>query len=211
MVAVTYVRDIAAAREFYRLLGFTERSSGTAETSAWSSLHHGDHSLVLASTQPRLELPPIPLLFYFYVEDVEAAAAVCVEAGITVTRSGHPPHAQGGEFKLIDPDGNTILVGQRERSAEQPVVEDTSPHFSLLKEAAAAVAARGGAGTPCQVRNIDRSTCPNAADVKLADPAGATVWTCLTHAEEMLVALPGVFIANQELRSIEEFLQRRGA
>jgi hypothetical protein len=59
-------------------------------------------------------------------------------AGVPVTRTGHPPHALGGEVKVLDPDGNTVLLGQRERSASQvPSDDDTSERFSLLREAAA--------------------------------------------------------------------------
>jgi len=149
MIAVTYVRDIDSARVFYELLGFREQSAGRAETSAWSALYQGDLSVLLAFTRPPLEIAPLPLLFYFFCDDLDAVVAALGTAGVEVTRTGHPPHAPGGEVKVLDPDGNTILIGQAERSAsaegtgEAGEAEEATVRFSLLKEAAAAVSAQG--------------------------------------------------------------------
>lgn len=210
MVAATYVRDIDVSRRFYGLLGFDEQSSGKGETAAWSALHHGHHMVLLTSTTPPLEIPRLPLLFYFYFDDVDAAIEQLRAGGVEVAHMGYPPHAEGGEAKLVDPDGNTVLLGQRERSATQPPVQDdASPHFSLLKEAAAVVAFRGG-GTPvCQVTDIDGNQCGQQARVKLADSAGDSLWACLDHADEILVSVRGAFIASQAEEGIAGYLSRR--
>jgi hypothetical protein len=47
------------------------------------------------------------------------------------------------------------------------------------------------------------------AEVKLADSAADTVWACIGHAEEILVSVPGAFIASQHDRGIAEFLSGR--
>lgn len=212
MVAATYVRDIATSRAFYQLIGFHEHQAGTAPTSAWSVLHSGDYLVLLASTQPYLDVPELPLLFYFYVADVDAVHRTLRESGLQVAHVGCPPHALGGELRLRDPDGNTILIGQEQRSASQAEpADDGSPHFSLLKEAAAAVAARGGTGTSCHVNNADKTRCPAAAEVKLADSAGSAVWACLEHAHEILLRVPSAFITNHDNPGIAEFLGRRHA
>jgi predicted enzyme related to lactoylglutathione lyase len=133
MVAVTYVRDIDASRAFYELLGFREQRAGRAETSAWSSLEQGEHLLLLRSTQPPLVIPQLPLLFYFFFDDVEGVLAALTEAGIEVIRLGRAPHALGGEAKVTDPDGNTVLLGQREPSAVRAggSAPDAVSRFSL--------------------------------------------------------------------------------
>ena len=211
MVAVTYVRDIGASRAFYELLGFGEHSSGKADTSAWLALHRDGHYVLLASTRPPLDLPRLPLLFYFFLDDLDAVTGALGAAGVEVTHMGRPPHALGGEVKLLDPDGNTILLGQRERSASQPSAADdeASPHFSLLKEAAALVEARGGTTVTCQISDMHGELCRKRAEVKLADAAGDTAWACLAHADEILVTVPGAFIASQDERGIAWFLARR--
>ncbi len=211
MVATTYVRDIDVSGRFYELLGFHEQSSGKAANSAWSALHGGSYTVLLASTTPPLELAALPLLFYFYFDDIDAAIDVVRAGGIDVLHLGYPPHALGGEAKVLDPDGNTILLGQRERSASQPPLaeEQAPPQFSLLKEAAAVVAARGAASTVCQVRDMDRRRCRLKARVKLADAAGNSMWACLDHADEILVTVRGAFIASPAEEGVAGYLSRR--
>ena len=116
----------------------------------------------------------------------------------------------GGEVKVLDPDGNTVLLGQRERSASQaPTVGDEgSVQFSLLREAAAVVAAHGGTSRACQVHDADGRSCPSRAEVKLADSLGDMTWVCLIHAEEILVTVPAAFIASQGEGGIAAFLAR---
>jgi catechol 2,3-dioxygenase-like lactoylglutathione lyase family enzyme len=214
MIAVTYVRDIDSARAFYELLGFREQLSGRAETSAWSALNQGDLSVLLAFTRPPLEIAPLPLSFYFYCADLDAIVAGLGAAGVEVTRTGHPPHAPGGEVKVLDPDGNTVLIGQRERSASAEGTEDAEEaedavRFSLLKEAAAAVSAQGGITVGCQVPAPGGTPCPDKAEVKLADSGGDVVWACLAHAEEILITVPAAFIASRGQPGIAAFLSRR--
>ncbi len=211
MVAATYVRDIDTSRSFYELLGFHEQSAGRAATSAWSALHHDGHYVLLASTRPPLGIPRLPLLFYFFFHDLGAAVGAAEAAGLEIARVGHPPHALGGEVKLLDPDGNTVLLGQRERSASQPAAadDDASPRFSLLQEAAALVKASGGTTAGCQVGNPHGMPCRSKADVKLADSAGDTAWACIAHADEILMTVHGAFIASPADQGIAVFLSRR--
>jgi catechol 2,3-dioxygenase-like lactoylglutathione lyase family enzyme len=207
MVAAAYVTDIDASRAFYRLLGFREHSSGKAEISAWSVMQHEEVSVLLASTGPALDIPALPLLFYFFYDNIEAVAGVLEGAGVPVVRTGHPPHALGGEIKVLDPDGNTVLLGQRERPASQAPAEDEGLiRFSVLREAAALVSARGGAPRACQVTGREGGRCPGQAEVKLADSLGDSVWACLPHAEEILVTVPAAFIASHDDRGIAGFL-----
>ena len=159
MVAVAYVRDIGASRAFYELLGFREHSSGKADTSAWLALRRDGHYVLLASTRPPLDIPRLPLLFYFWFDDLDAVLGALDAARVEVAHTGHPPHALGGEVRLLDPDGNTILLGQR--SVSQPPADDdeASPRFSLLMEAAALVEARGGTTVMCQVSDAHGAPC----------------------------------------------------
>ena len=207
MIAAAYVKDIDASRAFYGLLGFREHSSAKAEASAWSVMQHEGVSVLLAATGPALDIPALPLLFYFFCDDIEAVAGVLEEAGVPVVRTGHPPHALGGEVKVLDPDGNTVLLGQRERPASRAPAEDEGLiRFSVLREAAALVSARGGAPRACQVTGRDGGRCPDPAEVKLADSLGDSVWACLPHAEEILVTVPAAFIASHDDRGIAVFL-----
>jgi hypothetical protein len=117
----------------------------------------------------------------------------------------------GGEVKIADPDGNTVLLGQVERSASQVPAADVaaSPRFSLLKEAAVIIAARGGTTAGCQVGSLRAVPCEEKAEVKLADTAGDKVWACLTHADEILMTVAGAFIATESDQGIVAFLSGR--
>jgi hypothetical protein len=163
--------------------------------------------VLLAATGPALDIPPVPLLFYFFYDDIEAVVGVLEEAGVRVTRTGHPPHALGGEVKVLDPDGNTVLLGQQERSASAAPAEDEGLiRFSILREAAALVSARGGAPQACQAGARVGGRCPDQAEVKLADSLGDSAWFCLPHAEQILVTVPAAFIASHDDRGIAAFL-----
>jgi hypothetical protein len=54
------------------------------------------------------------------VADLDAAVSRLAVAGLPFDHQGHPQHAPGGEVKVLDPDGNTILLGQRLASASRP-------------------------------------------------------------------------------------------
>jgi hypothetical protein len=125
---------------------------------------------------------------------------------VPVIRTGHPPHALGGEVKVADPDGNTVLLGQRERPASRAPAEDEGLlRFDILTEAAAPVSARGGAPQACQIAGRGGGRCPDRAEVKLADSLGDSAWVCLPHAEEILMTVPAAFIASHDGRGIAEF------
>lgn len=208
MVAATYVKDIEASRAFYELLGFYELRSGRGPASAWSALRNGRDSVLLTSTQPQLPVPQFPLLFYFFFEDLGALLGRLDAAGLKPVRLGHPPHAPGGEAKITDPDGNTVLLGQEQRAPSEPPVseENENDWFSILKEAAALVQSHGGTTAQCEISRGGKA-CPQRAEVKLADSAGHSAWACLAHADEILVTVPGAFIASQD-DGLAAFLRR---
>src|ERR1700750_1487595 len=88
MIATAYVTDIDASRAFYELLGFREHSSAKAEDPAWSVMQHEGVSVLLAATGPALDIPALPLLFYFFCADIEAVAGGLEEAGVPAVRTG---------------------------------------------------------------------------------------------------------------------------
>ncbi|HXW44918.1 MAG TPA: VOC family protein [Streptosporangiaceae bacterium] len=210
MVAVTYVRDIDASRAFYELLGFSEQRAGQARNSAWLALYSGKQRLLLTATSPPLDIPRLPLAFYFFYPDLESVLAVLEANGVPVTRLGHAPHALGGEAKVNDPDGNTVLLGQPVRSPSRPAAEDEEEsRFSLLREAAALVEARGGITADCQVAETGAQPCTRQAEVRIADNTGSAIWACMPHAEEILVMVPGAFVAAEQDQGIAAYLVRR--
>jgi catechol 2,3-dioxygenase-like lactoylglutathione lyase family enzyme len=210
-VPVCYVKNLEQARDFYGLIGYREvRSGGDGTGASWSYLQSGDHTLLLAYVQPPLIQVELPLLIYLYVNDLTAVRERFAEAGHALTMAGHPEHAPGGEARTQDPDGNVVLVGQRavtgERAPEHP---DDTTRFSLIQQAAETISRRGGAPAVCQVGEGDGSSCPQPAEVKLADPWGETVWACLAHADEALINARSAFIATEDEHGLGPWLRQR--
>jgi hypothetical protein len=95
------------------------------------------------------------------------------------------------------------LLGFHERSAGKAATSAWSSRRL--------VQARGETTGDCQVGDTQGTQCLKRAEVKLADSRGDTVWACLGHADEILVAVPGAFLASQEDQSpgIAQFLRSR--
>ena len=210
-VPVCYVRNLAQAREFYTHFGYAEQRSGSEPDAEWCYLQCGENTLLLAAVQPPLIQVELPLLIYLYVDDLAAVQARLTEAGHAVELVGHPDHARGGEARTVDPDGNVVLFGQRTAEPGDPRRAATGDQArqSLLQQAAEAVSRRGGAPATCQVGRTDGSACADAAEVKLADPWGETVWACLTHADEALIDARSAFIATEDEHGLGPWLRQR--
>ena len=207
---VIYVRNLEASRAFYALFGYEERQSGGDADANWAYLQHGEHTMLVAATQPPLIQVELPLLIYLYVAELTEVRQRLEEAGHQCELTGYPDHAPGGELRIKDPDGNGVLVGQRTavpRHARSEPAE--SARSSLLQEAAEAVARRGGAPANCQIGAADGQACEQPAELKLADSWGVTVWGCLAHADEALINAPGAFVATEDAQGLGPWLGRR--
>jgi len=206
---VYYVRNLPVSQAFFELLGYEERRAGTSPQGSYSYLICGTQTLVLASIDPCPVAGELPLSLYLWMTDVLAAQRTLTAAGYRCEHVGNPAHAPGGEVRCNDPDGNVVLLGQA-------VVTDksgkpTESTFSLLQEAAARNARRLVDKT-CQINNADGSACNQHADVKLADPSGATLWGCLPHSEEALLEARSAFIATEDdFDGLSHWLRRRHA
>ena len=53
-------------------------------------MRHDQVSVLLAMTGPALDIPPLPMLFYFFDDDIGAVVGALERAGVPVTRTGHP-------------------------------------------------------------------------------------------------------------------------
>jgi hypothetical protein len=212
-VPVLYVRSIESAQAFYGLFGYRQAQAGGDGDARWSYLQCGEHTLLLVCVQPLLITTELPLLIYLYVTDLGEVREQLAEAGRDYELAGYPDHAPGGELRATDPDGNVVLVGQRTAVAAGERTGPPAPEarFSLIKKAAEAVSRRGGAPAACQVPAADGGACPEAAELKLADGWGATVWACLPHADEALINASGAFIANEDAQGLGPWLSRRTA
>lgn len=112
LVAMISVTEIERSIEFYQHLGFevgdTFQHEGATKPS-WAWLHSGQAQLMLsAATEPIADKHGV--LFYAHTEDVEAARASLVEAGLNPGPITKPFYAPRGEFQTVDPDGYVVMV-----------------------------------------------------------------------------------------------------
>jgi predicted enzyme related to lactoylglutathione lyase len=106
------VADVERSIAFYRHLGFEIGNTFACEGEtkpSWAWLQSGDASLMLAAESDSLA-GKHTVLFYVYADDVEAARASIVEAGLNPGEIARPFYAPQGEFELVDPDGYIVMV-----------------------------------------------------------------------------------------------------
>ncbi|WP_433616431.1 VOC family protein [Dactylosporangium sp. CA-139114] len=212
-VPVLYVADIERSQAFYTSLGWSVLRTGGDELASWRHMRSGELAILLAAVQPRLITVELPLLVYFYVGNLEATLQSLADAGYPAERVGYPDHAPGGEARVQDPDGNVLLLGQRAAVAEadRQTATGAEAKFELIQRAAEAVSQRGGAPERCQVGQADGAPCTAAAQVKLTDSWGDSVWGCTEHGEEVLFSVRGAFIAIEDGDGLGQFLRNRSA
>jgi predicted enzyme related to lactoylglutathione lyase len=115
LVPMLSVADIERSIVFYGHLGFEVANTFACEGEtkpSWAWLQSGDAALMLAAAE--FESDPTAakhtVLFYFYADDVTAARASLVEAGLNPGEIATPFYAPHGEFEITDPDGYVVMV-----------------------------------------------------------------------------------------------------
>ena len=138
LVPFVYVGDVDASIAFYALLGFralqvNRDHDGTANW-AWCETHditlgRGPAQIMLSRSGRPITPDHQDIFFYMHCADIVALrnsllARGLVDAGEFKARSSphdrrgivftitHPAHMREGEFRIHDPDGYAILVGQ---------------------------------------------------------------------------------------------------
>ncbi len=87
-----------------------------------------------APATPPLDIPPLPLLSCPFCEDLDAVLGVLGRAWCAGYPHRASPHALGGEVKVLDPDGNAVLLGRRERPASRaPAGDEGLIRFCILR------------------------------------------------------------------------------
>lgn len=216
-VPVVYVADVSRSMAFYELLGLTAQDRGQDGEWRWAYLKSGDVGILLAASNSVLSVDPGPVVLYLRTDDLDAVAARLSDGGADVERMGYPAHAPGGELKIVDPDGHGVMIGQvtgtspaQAASAERGDTTDPAERSSILARAAAAARARGISPRACQFPMAGGRPCQRPAELKLADSCGDSVWTCLHHAEDIMMNANGAFIAAEDTDGLVAYLRRKG-
>ena len=215
LTPVAYVRDLDASAQFYAVLGFDTVVRGEDGEWSWAYLRCGTVSLLLASrdgrsgdAQAEASHPSQPVQLYGQADDVAQLRERLVANGVPVEHLGYPEHAPGGEIRILDPDGQVIVLAEAAGAPAPESMTDPGRRASMLMRAAEAMRQRSEAGAQCEIGERGGAPCPEPAELKLTDSWGDSAWSCLRHADELLVSARGVFLANQEPDGLASFLAR---
>ena len=113
LVPIAHVADIARSIAFYHQLGFETRNIlKTDNHLVWAWLDNGNARLMLSRSARSMHPGAQDVLFYLYSPEVIAYREQLANAGIKVGPIQYPPYMPEGEFRIDDPDGYCLLVGQ---------------------------------------------------------------------------------------------------
>lgn len=130
IVAMAHALDVDASVDFYALLGFAVVSTLKHHdgVTRWARLATpGGAELMLARASGPIDADQQAVLFYMYASDAKALRTHLLASGLAdggayrgqplpLSRVAfeitHPPYMPEGEFRVMDPDGYCILVGQ---------------------------------------------------------------------------------------------------
>jgi predicted enzyme related to lactoylglutathione lyase len=113
LVPMAHVVDVARSIEFYRQIGFkTRHTLEHGGRMRWAWMENGKAHLMLALSSGVINAEEQAVLFYLYAPDVTAYRAELMEGGIKVGPLSYPAYMPEGEFRIHDPDGYVLLVGQ---------------------------------------------------------------------------------------------------
>jgi hypothetical protein len=111
---MAHVADVARSVDFYRLLGFEARNilsePGGQAYFAW--IDNGCAHLMLARASGPVNAPEQAILFYLYSSNIAAYRADLEARGVKIGPVSYPFYMPEGEFRIEDPDGYVLLVGQ---------------------------------------------------------------------------------------------------
>ncbi len=113
LVPMVFVAEVERSIRFYEHLGFEVGNTFTQEGATkptWAWLQCGEASLMLAFADEPIVAAQQRVLFYLYTDDVAAARASLAAAGLSPGEISTPFYAPRGEFKLVDPDGYTLMI-----------------------------------------------------------------------------------------------------
>ena len=114
LVPLTSVADVAASIEWYERIGF--RLENTFEEDGvlnWAYLARGGAHLMLGRATEPVAADRQAVLLYLYADDVAAYHRELGEQGVAVGPLEPRFYMERGEFRLADPDGNVLLVGEQ--------------------------------------------------------------------------------------------------
>ena len=112
LVPMAHVADVTRSIDFYRKLGFEVGNIFEHDGMLrWAWLHSGAAHLMIARSARPMNPDAQDVLFYLYASDVAEYREQLAAQGMRVGELEYRFYAKRGEFRIADPDGYCLLVG----------------------------------------------------------------------------------------------------
>lgn len=117
LIPMAHVADVAASIEWYGKLGFKAENTLVPEgrPMQWAHLGNGGAQLMLVRSARPMNPGAQDVLFYLYAQGVADYREKLISVGLKPSELSFPPYAKHGEFRIDDPDGYCLLVGDTEQ------------------------------------------------------------------------------------------------
>jgi hypothetical protein len=117
LTPMAHVADVALSVSGYAKLGFVAEHTLTPEgrPMQWAHLRNGGAELMIVRSARAMNPGAQNVLFYLYANGVAAYRESLIAQGLRPGEMTYPPYARHGEFRIDDPDGYCLLVGDTEQ------------------------------------------------------------------------------------------------
>lgn len=117
LVPMAHVSDVAASIEWYGKLGFKALHTLVLEgrPMQWAYVVNGGAQLMIVRSARPMNPGGQDVLFYLYAQGVAEYREKLISIGLAPSELSFPPYAPHGEFRIDDPDGYCLLVGDTEQ------------------------------------------------------------------------------------------------
>ena len=117
LTPMAHVADVARSVSWYSKLGFVAEHTWTPEgrPTQWAYLRNGGAQLMLVRSDRPLNPGAQDILFYLYANGVAAYRENLIAQELRPSEISYPAYAKHGEFRIDDPDGYCLLVGDTEQ------------------------------------------------------------------------------------------------
>ena len=120
LTAYAHVADVHRSIEFYARLGLSVRNTHEVDGRlVWAFLTSDSDDPNAAQARLMVALADSPIvasdqevLFYCWTSNVRRLHDELASTGIDVGDIEHPFYMPAGEFRMVDPDGYVLLIGQ---------------------------------------------------------------------------------------------------
>lgn len=114
LIPYAHVADVRRSLEFYERLGLRAVNTYAQDGQLlWAFVaNDAGARLMLARAEERVEPAAQAVLWYVWAPDVLGLREELASAGVAVGEVEHPFYMPAGEFRVEDPDGYVLLIGQ---------------------------------------------------------------------------------------------------